>query len=254
MNAIHRLLSLCTPWVVGGSLALGAGAIPAIALTEAEVAQKLDSVPAFVLLDPQGSLIVANLVAEAEQGQRIELPVLYVFLDGQDAETFLQDARQDNPEQFGSGAQVSWVELGALYQEAQVEREQPLELAYMVQDDDLAAAQTLNSDYPGGVPVYTAVDTDGSYLLVPENEELVLPVFFSRSDLEALLAEIGEVNPETVADLQVDVLPLESLLAQMENNDTEEFSKIRLVPDSEAIEYIRSRTGQQPTSEQPPTN
>ena len=78
-----------------GTGLLGAGLIApnaALALTQEQVAEKLSSVPVYVLGNESGLILISG----AQEGAPPE-PSLYVFMTEQDAETFLSRANEANP-------------------------------------------------------------------------------------------------------------------------------------------------------------
>ncbi|MEL6938028.1 MAG: Tic22 family protein [Cyanobacteria bacterium J06598_1] len=231
---IRRALAL---GAIGSSL-LGATLMApsaALALTQEQVAEKLSSVPVFVLGNESGLILISS----SEEGQPAE-PSLYVFMTEQDAETFLSRANEANPE-FAPNAQIGLTNLEKLYQETQAEEE--LQLVYVPEQDEATEAAALGTGYQGGVPLFFASGEDGSPLPMQQNNgETVFPMFFSRADLESLLADLGESNPEALAAISVGVLPLEAMLIELETNDDESLNQIRLLPDSETINAIQSQS------------
>ncbi|MGB3293724.1 MAG: Tic22 family protein [Phormidesmis sp.] len=225
--------------VIGISLiGVGLGASPALALTQEQVGEKLSGVPVFVIGNDSG-LILVNTAQANEAAQQ---PSLYVFMTEQDAETFLAQANEANPE-FAPDAEVGITNLEILYQESRSNSEQPIQLVYVPEADEANQAVELNTGYRGGVPLFFARFEDGSLAPVQqENGETIFPMFFSRADLEALLAELGERNPEARAAISVGVLPLELMLQEMQTSDDELLNQILLLPDSETINDIQSQS------------
>ena len=227
--------------IIGTSL-LGTGlvAAPAFALTPEQVAEKLSSVPVFILGNDSGLILISS----SQEGQP-EQPSLYVFMTEQDAETFLARANEANPG-FAPDAQVGVTSLQRLYQETQTS-EQPLQLVYVPEEAEASQATEVNTSYRGGVPLFFARFEDGSLAPVQQNDgETVFPMFFSRADLESLLSELGERNPEARAAISVGVLPLEAMLIEMRNSDDETLNQIRLLPDSETIIDIQQNAAPSP--------
>ena len=239
---VRRVLAL---GAISTSL-LGIGLVApnaALALTQAQVAEKLSSVPVYVLGNESGLILISG----AQEGETGE-PSLYVFMTEQDAETFLSRANEANPD-FAPDAQIGLTNLEKLYEETQ-STEDPLQVVYVPQQDEASEAAALGTGYQGGVPLFFARFEDGSLAPVQQNNgETVFPMFFSRADLEVLLTELGERNPEARAAISVGVLPLEAMLIEMENSDDESLNQIRLLPDSEIINEIQSQ--QSPGEPQP---
>ncbi len=233
---IRRALAL---GAIGTSL-LGAGLVApnAVALPQEQIADKLSSVPVYVLGNESGLILISGV----QEGQP-EQPSLYVFMSETDAETFLSRANEANPE-FAPGAQIGLTNLEKLYEETQATND-PVRVVYVPQQDEASEAAALGTGYQGGVPLFFARFEDGSLAPVQQNNgETVFPMFFSRADLEALLVELGERNPEARAAISVGVLPLEAMLIEMENSDDASLNQIRLLPDSEVIDAIQSRQSQ----------
>ncbi|MEL7352196.1 MAG: Tic22 family protein [Cyanobacteria bacterium P01_A01_bin.116] len=233
------------------TLALGAigagflGAIAtkdAIALPQAQVAEKLSSVPVFVLGNDNGLILVSKAPeGEAAAEEPAAEPSLFVFMTEQDAETFLARANEANPE-FAPDAQVGITNLESLYTESQSSDEEPLNLIYVPEEAEATQAAELNEQYRGDtVPLFFAQFEDGSLAPVEQNDgEMILPMFFSRADLDGVLNELEARNPEARAAISIGVVPLEAMLAEMETSDNESLNQIRLFPDSETINALRS--------------
>ncbi|MGB5916770.1 MAG: Tic22 family protein [Phormidesmis sp.] len=234
---IRRTLALSA---IGTSL-LGATLMApsaAWALTQAQVAEKLSSVPVFVLGNENGLILISSAQSDQPEGPPAG-PSLYVFMSEQDAETFLSRTNQANPE-FAPDAQVGITSLEKLYQETQTE---DLPIVYVPEQDEATEAAALGTGYQGGVPLFFARFEDGSLAPMQQNNgETIFPMFFSRADLEVLLSELGERDPEARAAISVGVLPLEAMLIEMETSEDESLNQIRLLPDSETINAIQSQT------------
>ena len=232
---IRRALAL---GALGSSL-LGATLMApsaAWALTQEQVAEKLSNVPVFVLGNDSGLILISSAEAEGQAAS----PSLYVFMTEQDAETFLSRANEANPE-FAPDAQIGLTNLEKLYEETQAD--DSLQVIYVPEQDEATQAAALETGYQGGVPLFFARFEDGSLAPVQQdNGETIFPMFFSRADLEALLSELGERNPEARAAISVGVLPLEAMLIEMQNSEDESLNQIRLLPDSETINSLQTQS------------
>jgi Tic22-like family len=235
-------LGLLSSAVLG---AFGMSAPQAFALPEEVVLRKLSAVPVFVVANNEGDYITSRLVGQAADGnQQSEVDLLLVFLNGQEAEQYVTLQRQQS-QNFPGNVSVGWLEMSAVYQQAQVERDIPLRLMFVPQPTEVEAATGLNQNFTQGVPLFVARNiSDGSYALLPmgtqfNSGEPILPMFFSRSDLESVLDAVGEANPEYRSQLEIEVVPLEQIISQMQNENTEGLELIYFFPDSDAINYIR---------------
>lgn len=243
-STFRRLLTLG----LAASSILGTLLTPhrAIALSQEDVLSKLASIPVFVLSNDQGAYVTNRLVSRDDAGNTAsEVALLYVFFNGEDAERFVSLENQENPN-FAQGISVGWVELAALYQQAQVEREIPLRLLFVPQAEEVSAATAINGEFGSGVPLFAPrYTTDDSYLLIPVDNvnggEPIVPIFFSREDLESVLNLMGEANPELRSQLEVSVVSLENLISQLEDDNNEGLNRLWLFPDSDVYNYIQQR-------------
>lgn len=245
-SIFHRVLTL---GLIGGAM-LGGMPQRAQALTAQEVSIKLSAIPAFVVANTEGAYITSRLVGQPEDGgEEQEIALLYVFFSGEDAEEYLTLQRQENPD-FEASAMVGWVELAALYEQAQAERDIPLRLLFVPQGEEVSAAVEINSEFASGVPIFLPrYRDDGSYVLLPigdlNNGEPLVPAFFSQQDIETALNALGEARPELRERIDIEVVSLEALISQMEDTNDENLNLLYLLPDSDAVNYIRSTRGEQ---------
>ncbi|PZO19879.1 MAG: hypothetical protein DCF25_07690 [Leptolyngbya foveolarum] len=212
-----------------GSIAV----LPALALPPEQIEAKLTNVPAYVLGTEQGLLLLPT-------GQSAESdPGLYVFLSEEQAKGFVAKAAEANPE-FAATIEIKLTSLEKLYKESQTRTEQPLRLIYIPEESEANQAAQLNAEYKGGVPLFYAQFEDGSLAPVEENGKPTFPMFFSYNDLNLILNELGQRNPEARAAISIGVLPLEFVIAEMQTREEEMFNQIRLLPDSEVIQNINN--------------
>ncbi len=234
--SLLRPLPLLTA-LVSGSL-LGGGLVmplPAAALGEEAIVDKLEQVPVFVILNSDGQPLTA--AAEVDD-QEVKVPV--VFIDGEAAEEFLLRAREEDP-----SAQVALVDLGTLYQETVLSDAEQVPLLYLPIGNELETAVGLQSNFQG-VPLFIARQgADVPYLTFNQDGQASLPMFFSRNDLQTLLDRYQQTNADAADDVVVQVLSLEWLLSMMVSNDDPELDaqlqQVRLFPSTEVLNYIRAQ-------------
>lgn len=209
--------------------------LSAEALPEDQIVSKLQQVPVFLILNAEGQPLTASAT---DDQQEVKVPV--VFLDGDTAQTFLSQAQEED-----TNAQVALIDLGTLFQETQAQAGGPAPLMYFPEEEELAAAASIESDFRG-VPLFFARrGEDGPYLTITQNGESSLPMFFSRNDLQTLLDRYTQENPGEAAAISVEVLSLEWLLAAMATTgDTQldqQLSQVRLFPSSQVLNDLRSQ-------------
>lgn len=213
--------------------------LPAAALGEEAIVDKLEQVPVFVILNSDGQPLTA---AAEVNNQEVKVPV--VFIDGEAAEEFLTRAQAEDP-----SAQVALVDLGTLYQETVLNDAEKVPLLYLPISNELEAATQLQSNFQG-VPLFLARQgADGPYLTLNQEGEVSVPMFFSRSDLQTLLNRYRETNAEAANNIVIQVLSLEWLLATMtSNNDPAldaQLNQVRLFPSTEVLNYIRAQEAEE---------
>lgn len=204
--------------------------LPARALPLEQVAARLASVPVYVLGN-ENSLLLLSTEENADSAS------LFVFMSPDRAKAFMES----NPE-VSEGNQIVAVNLAELYKQSRAQQEQPLRLTFVPEEAEATQAAELSSDYKGGVPLFYAQLADGSPIpSVPAEggeAEAVIPMFFSSDDLESNLNALGQSNPEARAAISIGVVPLESLIGQLQSQDEELFNRIRLLPDSDIVRSI----------------
>ncbi|MBD2256736.1 Tic22 family protein [Pseudanabaena sp. FACHB-2040] len=238
---------LLRSWSVGGLATLvltGVGLLAPLsaeALPEDQIVDKLQQVPVFLILNSEGQPLTAAASADAAE---VKVPV--VFLDGETAQEFLEQAQQED-----ANAQVALVDLGTLFQETQSQETGPAPVMYFPEEDELTAAATIQDDFRG-VPLFFARrGEDGPYLTITQDGVSSLPMFFSRQDLQTLITRYTQENPGEARAIAIEVLSLEWLLAAMATSDDpqldEQLQRIRLFPSSEVLQYLRSQQQEQST-------
>jgi DNA-binding TFAR19-related protein (PDSD5 family) len=247
--------------LVGGILlgSLLGGANRALALTQEQVVERLQSVPVFMITNAQGVPLVAVL------GDEEAAPaVAGVFISRQDAQTSLDNLRQSDPE-LATDVQVVPVSLAQVYQlaVANENQEQPLEFTFVPTTEQVESARSVleqsgeNPDEFDGVPIFLARSTadEGGYLTIQQGQNQVVPMFFNQDELQNLLAQLRQSQPELADSMTIQVVNLESLIQTLQDSDNPELNQILLVPPRETIEFIRSLQGQpgqgQPAQGQP---
>ncbi|MGB5975509.1 MAG: Tic22 family protein [Nodosilinea sp.] len=209
--------------------------LPASALGEDAIVNKLEQVPVFIILNSDGQPLTA---AAAIDDEEVKVPV--VFIDGEAAEEFLARAREEDP-----SASVALVDLGTLYQETVFSDSEKLPLLYLPIGEELDTATQIQANFQG-VPLFIARQgTDGPYLTINQDGEASLPMFFSRDDLQTLLDRYQESNAEAADDVVIQVLSLEWLLTTMTSNEDPaldaQLDQVQLFPSTEVLNYIRAQ-------------
>jgi nickel transport protein len=236
----RSLLPLSLTGALAGGLLFGVFGLAqrALALTAEEIAAKLNQIPVFMILDAQGE----HLKAISESDENVQAPV--VFLDGQTAAGVLSQV-----EEGGQEAQIEVVDLGTVYREVAGTEETASPLLYFPIREELAAAVELQPNFQG-VPLFIPRRGESnSYLPFVQGEEVSLPMFFSREDLQTYVNWVFEDNPAGASEIVVEVVSLEWLLAAMASSEDqamdEQLSQVRLFPSTDVLEFINTIREQQ---------
>lgn len=223
---------------LAGSALLGTvlGAeLPVWALTEEEIQQRLQSIPVFTLTDSQGSPLVATEGDDSVAG---------AFISREDAEAFLNNLKQQNPD-IGGQVQVVPVALSDIYQfnSDSTAQNEDVTFAYVPMAEQVQRARSiLQEDNPSanvenfrGVPLFIprSAEQEG-YLTIEIDGERFVPFFFEEEHLK-----------QQVGDLPVDieVVTLEGVIQafQADDSDADEFLKqVLLVPSRESLQFLQS--------------
>lgn len=220
-------------------LSTSLSSLKALALPAEEIVQKLNPVPVFTIADEQG----APLVATQEDGK-----VAGVFISQEDANNFVTRLETENPD-LASKVQVVPVPLGEVYKLSQENAEnESLNFAYVPNEAAVNDAKTVSgSEYTGGVPLFVATGgEDGGYLTIQQETEQVIPFFFEKQQLENMVENFKTQEPDLAASVNIQVVPLESIIQTLQDNDDPMLSKIVLVPSSESIQFLQQSAPQQP--------
>ncbi|MEB3314338.1 MAG: Tic22 family protein [Cyanobacteriota bacterium] len=216
---------------------------PALAMTTTEIAAELNQVPVFLIRDAEGE----HLKAVSEADPNLQAPL--VFLDGQSAAGVLQQIEAE-----GQEAKIEVVDLGTVYQQSAADGTAG-PLLYWPIRAELEAATALQPNFQG-VPLF--VPRRGqteSYLPFIQGEEVSLPMFFSRQDLQTYVNWVFEDNPAGAQEIVVEVRSLEWLLATMasttDQSMSQQLEQVKLFPSTEVLRFLESVRTQQGSQPQP---
>ncbi|NJR66354.1 MAG: hypothetical protein HC772_15185 [Leptolyngbyaceae cyanobacterium CRU_2_3] len=241
MKSLIRLST--TIGLVGAVLvtSLFMGATRVLALTQEQVMGSLETVPVFALMNRDGGILLATPTQGDDQ-----TPVAGIFIDGQDAQTFLNNLKQNNP-QASEGAQVVPISLAKVYQLSQ-EKKDEVQFVFIPSEQQVQAAQTALQQSGQqeaqfqGVPLFAArsSDADGAYLTIQQGERQIVPMFFNRQELQAVLDRLKQAQPELAAKMSVQVINLEGFISTLQSSSNTDLTQILLDPSDASIEFMRS--------------
>lgn len=231
--------------LVGGALVSSSilGVTVALALPDAQVEEKLRPVPVFAIADANG----APLVATPPRGEN-RPPVAGVFISQQDAQAFLDGLRTRNP-QLAQGVRVVPVSLGEVYKMERAGRNQANRLEFalvpvQVQVDSAIALIRQSGQQIqefNGVPLFYATGgQDNGYLTIQQGNQQVIPLFFKKEDLQALLDNFKRQQPALASSVAIRVVNLEGVIQTLQEKNDPQLNQIVFIPSRESLEYVRS--------------
>lgn len=223
------------------------GNSPVLALSDQQIKEKLDSVPVFLITNPQGLPLSRPL--QAQNGKKGG-SVTNVYMSQQEAQAFINELRtvkDKDPKlnEIVKSLQVTAVPLGVIYQQLQKTKNQPnhLVFAFKPVDQDVKGAlellrasgqqvQQLNS--PPVFAVRFAPDKGYVPIKASQNQE-VIPLFLSEEDAKGLLNQVKPKFPK--ADIQV--IDVEGVITALQKKNDPWLNQVVLFPDRAAREYIQ---------------
>lgn len=246
-----------TVGLIGTTLvgSLFAGITDVLALPKEQIIQKLRPVPVFTIANSQG----APLVAAPPSGQKGP-SVAGVFISQKDAQAFLDGLKTRNPE-LAKGVQVVPVSLAEIYQLNESNKAKPdgLGFAYVPSRQQVDSATALlkqggqQVQQFNGTPLFVARGgKEKGYLTIQQGNQQVIPMFFKKEELQALLDRFKQQQPNLASTLEIQVLNLEGLMQVLQTKDDPQLTQIVLVPPQESVEFIRSLNPQQPNQKPQP--
>lgn len=227
------------------------------------VGDQLKQVPVFTLTDGSGqrSITVTVPAKDGKPAQEIGL----FFFSSQDAQAALQQVRSQNP-QVGKEAQVRTVGLDKAYDLAKAARTQKNTIGVSLQapaDDVKAAVQLLQASGQkvtefNGIPLFFATGGPQENPLTMEltdpkgQKQQAVPFFFSKKDLDDVLADMRKQDPKAAAGAKVQVSSLERIIDLLESSKDPQMQKIVLMPAKTAVEFaVRQEKGASASSQRP---
>ena len=171
---IHKL----TTWSFAGAAVSGLALMlpqSALALSEQQIIEKLNTVPVFLIVNSDGQSLTASV-----NNEETEIQVPIVFINSTEAERFLAQAEAEQAE-FAGDANIAVLPLSEIYTEASSQLEGPNSLVYIPSNESISEASEFVEGEVDGVPLFAAVNLENDqYLLTGEN---TLPMFFSLEDV-----------------------------------------------------------------------
>jgi hypothetical protein len=240
--------------LVGTTLlgAVFAGSVPVLALPDKQIKDTLDSVPVFLITNPQG-IPLTSTIPPGQNGQKPS-SVTQVFMNGQEAQAFMEQLRQRKDQdpkiaELIKTLQVTPVPMGVIYEKFRASANQPDRLLFVFQagKQDLEGALTLLrasgqqiQQFPG-VPIFIVRSPDKGYISIkrPSDNKEIIPLFLSKRDAQGLLTQVQAKVPKA----EIQVVDIDGIIKTLQDKNDAWLSQIALVPSSDSVDYINKKLG-----------
>ena len=224
---------------------------PVQALPLSEIQKNLKTVPVFILTDSTGKQAI-TIKTKGNEGEQ-ELGIF--FLGPRSAQAVLQELQTREP-QKGRNAQIKIINLNEAFEIVNSNKKNNTEnitLSFQPEDDEVQEAMKLlqaegkTVKQFQGIPLfYAAQKSDNSLLAIEILDESkqkvareVIPLFFSKEDLDDIFNDIKQDNPQLASNLKIQVTTLDSAIKLMQESNNPQMRKVEFIPSLESLQYIR---------------
>lgn len=238
--------------LVSGTLltTLTGGIIPALAISETEITQKLNEVPVFLVTNQEG-VPLSRPLEKPKNDQTAGGAVTGVYMSQQEAQAFVQQLQQSKPKdpkkaKMFDSLQVTPVPLGLIYKQLQDSKNKPNRLVFAfkpVEREVQGAMKLLRSkgqkvEQIRSVPLFLVrfAQDKGYVSIKPKtgNEEFI-PLFLSKKDAEGLLQQVKPKYPK--ADIHV--VDVDNVIKTLQDKNDKWLEQVVFWPSPEARQFIQ---------------
>ncbi|MDJ0716635.1 MAG: hypothetical protein QNJ54_20875 [Prochloraceae cyanobacterium] len=220
-----------------GSTVLGSiltQTLQAVALPVEQILPRLETVPVFTITNEQGYFLTASEGEKKFTG---------VFISQKDASSYIEQLKKDKPD-LGK-LKVLPLSLSQVYQLARdnAKKENGLSFIFQPTQAQVELAQKIPSSNGQnqqflGVPLFYATVGEGKHLPAQRNNQQVFPFFFEKSQLEKIVEDLKQKQPQLASTLKIEVISLEAIIINLEKSNDENLTKIHLEPTAESVEFV----------------
>lgn len=220
MKLSYRCLSaigLVGTTILGG---ISIATSPVQAIPEAQVINKLQNIPVYVVTDEGGTLVEAQTNTPGKPPQTST----GVFLSSQDAQSFIDRNIRTRQPDLIKVVKVTPVSLGEIYRRQQENKNKPQQLSYVFVPTPQQASSAISILNRSGqrltqfnnVPVFIAMIKSNSgqeeYLMFRRDRQEIVPLFLSEPTLRAM---VGKTYPNLASKVNIRVIDINSLFEYM---------------------------------------
>ncbi len=230
---------------------LTGGIVPALAISEKEITQKLNEVPVFLVTNKEGVPLSRPLENKKTGQNPAGGAVTGVYMSQQEAQAFVQQLQQSKPKdpnkaQMFKSLQVTPVPLGLIYKQLQDTKDKPNRLLFAfkpVEREVQGAMKLLRAngkkvEQIRSVPLFLVrfAQDKGYVSIKPKtgNEEFI-PLFLSKKDAEGLLQQVKPKYPK--ADIHV--VDVDNVIKTLQEKNDKWLEQVVFWPSPEARQFIQ---------------
>ncbi len=224
-------------------------AFPAFAMTEAQVIDRLATIPVFLITDGDGIPLVGTNRIEKDGKEERVLPF---FLSPTEAEATVKTIEDKDLQ-----AQVIVRSMEDMYNFVQSNKDKDLIYQLVPSATSLKAAAELSGgdeDQLPNVPIFFAIDKqDGKEGLftLSQGERTFIPFFFEKEELDRLIAEVNKKDEGRNTEVKVISFfqVLNSMVDTPEKKAGEEVEKFAFFPGQTSLTWIKEKTETTPSAQ-----
>lgn len=269
MSVFKSLVNLAATASVAGAIAVSPiFTLKAEALTEAQVLERLGSIPVFTITDDKGSPLLGAM-PQQPNAKPDDSQLLFFFLGPDEAQQMLAQVQKSNPE-VGKKAQIIVRSMNDAYQVIRQNKDKKVVFQFIPSKSSIDSARTILSsqgiaaDKVPNVPVFFAIGGQANNqglltMSIDQNgkKEQVVPFFLDKSDLQSLLDRASKDQPDVAKSTKIQVASLFQVLDSMVSKDNKpnpEVERFQFVPSRTSFEYILKNSKQSATPQLAPQN
>lgn len=268
MSVFKSLVSLAATAGVAGAIVVSPiFTLKAEALTEAQVLERLASIPIFTITDDKGSPLL-GAVPPQPNAKADDSQLLFFFLGPDEAQTMLSQVQKSSPE-VGKKAQIIVRSMNDAYKVIRENKDKKVVFQFIPTKASVDSARTIltaqgiAADKIPNVPVFFAIGGQGNNqgLLTMSidqqngKKEQVVPFFLDKTDLQNMLDRAGKEQPDIAKSTKIQVTSLFQVLDSMitkDNKPNPEVERFQFVPSRTSFEYILKNNKQSTTPQLAP--
>ena len=224
---------------------------PLQALPLSQIQSNLKTIPVFILTDSTGKQAI-TIKTKGNEGTQ-ELGIF--FLGPRSAQAVLKELQTREP-QTSKNAQIKMINLSEAYEivnSSKKNNTDNITLSFQPEADEveeamkLLRAQGKTVKQFQGIPLFYAAQTSDNALMAIEVldesqqkvEREVIPLFFSKEDLDDILNDMKQNNPQLASKMKIQVTTLDSAIKLMQESNRPQMKKVEFIPSTESLQYIR---------------